>query len=322
MKKNISIIIPALNEKATISEVIKQCSDVLNKDTFSTTIIVVDDGSTDSTAKDAKNAGAIVVSHNTNRGVGKAFRTGVETSLSNGADILVNIDADGQFNPDDIPLLISPIVENKVDFVTASRFKDPTLLPDMPPAKIWGNKMMSIIISQITGKKFYDVSCGFRAYSREAALRLNLWGDFTYTQESFIDLRIKGMRVEEIPLKIRGEREHGKSRVASNLFRYANRSARIILHSYRDYWPLKFFGFLSLLCMTPGIILILFLLTHRIISGSFSPHIWAGFTGSAMIAFGFMIFIVGLIGEMLKRIRLNQEMLLYYQKVQILHTGE
>lgn len=318
MKKNISIIIPALNEKATITDVITECRTVLDAEQFSTSVIVVDDGSTDSTAIDAANAGAIVVSHNTNRGVGRAFRTGVEAALSNSADIIVNIDADGQFNPNDIETLITPIIEKSADFVTASRFKDLSLLPDMPAVKIWGNRMMSIIISQITGKRFYDVSCGFRAYSREAALRLNLWGDFTYTQESFIDLRIKGMRVEEIPLKIRGEREHGKSRVASNLFKYGYRSANIILHSYRDYWPLKFFGFLSLICMIPGITLILFLLGHRITSGSFTPHIWAGFTGGAMLASGIMIFIVGLIGEMLKRIRLNQETLLYYQRVQSL----
>ncbi len=316
MKKNITIIIPALNEKATIATVIKQCLNVLDSNKFATSVIVIDDGSTDSTAQDAETAGAIVVSHETNRGVGRAFKTGLEAAIRNGADIIVNIDADGQFNPEDIPALINPIVENKADFVTASRFKDPALIPDMPKIKIWGNKMMSLIISQITGKRFHDVSCGFRAYSREAALRLNLWGDFTYTQESFIDLRIKGMRVEEVPLKIRGEREHGKSRVASNLFKYGIRSAKIILHSYRDYWPLKFFGFISLVFIIPGISFILFLLGHRIVSGHFSPHIWAGFTGGFMVALGALILIVGLIGEMLKRIRLNQEMLLYYQKIQ------
>jgi len=321
MKTRISIIIPALNEEATIAEVIHHCVDVLDSEQFLVSVIVVDDGSTDRTAKKAADAGAQVVSHVTNRGVGRAFRTGLETALSNGADIIVNIDADGQFNPDDIRALITPIIENRADFVTASRFKDRALTPRMPLIKRWGNWMMSLLISQITRRRFYDVSCGFRAYNSEAALRLNLWGDFTYTQESFIDLQIKGMRIEEFPLKIRGEREHGKSRVASNLVNYAFRSVKTILHSYRDYWPMQFFGFISLLCMVPGSLLILFLIRHRLISGSFRPHIWAGFTGSALFAFGLIILVVGLVGEMLKRIRLNQEMLLYYQRLRDFSKG-
>jgi len=314
MKTAVAIIVPALNEQATIADVIRRCREALDASRFRVTVIAVDDGSTDETAREAAAAGARVVSHNTNRGVGRAFRTGLEAALANGAEIIVSIDADGQFDPRDIPRLIAPIEAGRADFVTASRFKDPNLIPRMPAAKKWGNRMMSRLISQITGTRFHDVSCGFRAYGREAGLRLNLWGDFTYTQETFIDLRIKGMRIEEVPLAVRGEREHGESRVASDLVRYAFRTAKIILHSYRDYWPMQFFGGLSLLFMVPGCLLGVFLLRHRLVAGSFSPHIWAGFTGGALFGFGLILLVVGLVGEMLKRIRLNQEMLLYYQR--------
>jgi len=314
MKDSVAVIIPAFNEAVTIAEVVKRCFEVLAKSSLEANVIVVDDGSTDGTAALAREAGGQVVSHGENRGVGKAFHTGMRSALASGAEVIVNIDADGQFDPSDIPKLIDPIVASRADFVSASRFKNPDLIPDMPRIKIWGNRVVSRIVSEITGQRFHDVSCGFRAYSREAALQLNLWGSFTYTQESFIDLHIKGMRIEEVPLRIRGERQHGESKVASNLFQYGIRTGEIILHSYRDFWPFRFFGVLSLLCMLPGALLVIFLLRHRFTSGAFTPHIWAGFTGAALFAFGLLILIMGLVAEMLKRIRLNQEMLLYYER--------
>lgn len=312
--KSVIIIIPAFNEEVTIAGVVGRCLEVLDKAIYTTTVITVDDGSSDNTVKCASDAGATVVSHSTNRGVGRAFRTGIEAALLNGADIIVNIDADGQFNPADISTLIKPITDNKADFVTASRFKDPSLLPDMPKMKIWGNKMMSIIISKISGKKFYDVSCGFRAYSRKAALHLNLWGDFTYTQETILDLTVKGVAIEEVPLKIEGVREHGPSKVASNLWHYGYKTSKIILRSYLDYWPGLFFGWISLPFLTVGLALILRLFLHRLSSGSFTPHIWAGFTGGALCMIGLITVVIGFVGEILKRIRLNQEMLLYYNR--------
>ena len=314
MKTRVAIIIPALNEAATISDVVLRCFDALKPNSFDASVFVVDDGSTDDTARLAREAGATVVSHFTNQGVGKAFQSGLDAALLSGAEIIVNIDADGQFDPADIPKLMEPLIAGRADFVSASRFKDPNLLPDMPRIKIWGNRMMSRIISHITGQRLYDVSCGFRAYNREAALHLNLWGAFTYTQESFIDLHIKGMQIEEVPLLIRGERQHGKSRVASNLYRYGFRTISIILHSYRDFWPLHFFGMLSLVFCVPGFSLIVFLFWHRISAGQFTPHIWSGFTGATLIAFGVLVAVIGVMAEAVERIRINQETLIYYHK--------
>jgi len=314
MKKSITIIIPALNEEATIGDVVKGCLKISMREDFTVSVIVVNDGSTDQTAQIAKDAGAVVISHAVNLGVGKTFQTGLSAALKSGADIVVNIDADGQFDPNTIPQLIEPIICGRADCTSASRFKDPELIPNMPKSKLWGNYLMSRIISRIAGQKFYDVSCGFRAYSRDTALRLSLWGHFTYTQESILDLSIKGMRVEEVPMKIQGVRSVGESRVASSLWKYGFRSMKIILRTYLDYWPISFFGWISLPFMLMGAGLIIFLLAHRFISGSFSPHIWAGFTGVALFGFGLIVLITGLIGEILKRIRLNQEMMLYYHR--------
>ena len=309
------VLIPALNEEATVGLVVEQCCRL--RSAFpALRVLVVDDGSSDRTAEVAEAAGALVVSHQANHGVGRAFRTGVDRALRLGADILVNVDADGQFDPLLIPDLIAPILGGRADFTTASRFKDPSLVPAMPWVKKLGNRMMSVLVSRITGQSFRDVSCGFRAYSREAALRLNLWGDFTYTQETFLDLAIKEMRIAEIPMAIRGVRQHGESKVASSLWRYARKTSRILFHSFRDYWPMPFFGLVSLFFLVPGSLLLLFLLAHRLTSGSFSPHIWAGLTGGSLCGAGLLVLVVGLVGQMLKRIRLNQEQLLYYHRKQ------
>jgi glycosyltransferase involved in cell wall biosynthesis len=307
------VIIPALNEEKTIEGVIAAVpTEIDGIDQIE--VVVVDDCSSDQTRMIAESAGALVISHCENKGVGAAFHTGMKVALKKGADFIVNIDGDGQHNPSDIPALIKPVLEGKADFTTASRFKEPTLIPLMPRMKLWGNKMMSRLISYLTGKKFYDVSCGFRAYTRDTALRLTLVGKFTYTQETFLDLAFKGLSIAEIPLVVKKEREFGESRVASNLWKYGYKTAKIIFRAFRDYKPLRFFGFISLPFFIIGMLLIMFLSLHYLSSGQFFPHKWAGFSGVALVVLGLILFILGLVADMLDRIRLNQEELLYYKR--------
>src|SRR2546421_7942942 len=175
--------------------------------------------------------------------------------MRRGAHIIVNIDGEGQFAPADIAKLVHPILEGEADFVTCSRFADPDLWPEMPRVKFWGNRMVTNIINWVCGgTSFTDVSCGFRAFNREAAYRLTLFGRFTYTQETFIDLFSKGLRMAEVPLKVRGVREHGKSRVASSIWKYATNSLPIILRAMRDIQPLKFFGGIAMALFLMGAI--------------------------------------------------------------------
>ena len=209
-------------------------------------MLVVDDGSEDRTAAEAELAGARVIRHAAIRGVGGAFHSALNYGLEHGADLIVSLDADGQFNPADIPALIAPVVAGEAEFTTASRFKDPTLTPEMTWSRLWGNRMMSRIISSLTRQRFYDVSCGMRCYGRRAALQLYLLARFTYTQEVFLNLAFREVRIIEVPIRVRGVREFGQSRVAGSLPRYALRTATIIIRSYRDYWPLQFFGVIAL----------------------------------------------------------------------------
>ena len=142
------VIIPALNEAETIAEVIGRIPAVI-EGVDSTEVVVVDDGSTDDTAARARAAGAVVMSHAGNRGVGAAFATGLDAALRRGADVIVNIDGDGQFDAADIPALIQPVLSGGYGFVTCTRFGRPDYVPEMPRMRRWGNLMLARLVNRV-----------------------------------------------------------------------------------------------------------------------------------------------------------------------------
>lgn len=302
---------PALNEEKGLGNVIKDLPKKIGGiDEIKT--LVVDDGSTDRTAEIAKKNGADVISHGVNKGVGGAFHSAVEYALNNQMDILVSIDADRQFNSKQIPDIIKPILANETDMVTGNRFHS-GMPKNMPKAKYWGNKQVSRLISLISGKKFRDVSCGFRAYSREALLKLNLFGQFTYTQETIMDMVFKGMRVKEFPIDIRYFKGR-KSRVAGNILNYMYRTLKIIIRTIRDYKPMVFFGGMGAVMLLIGVGFETFLFYHYFTQGSFSPYKSVGFIGLGFLIFGLLLMIVGLLADMFNRVRINQEKIIYELK--------
>ncbi|MDF1561781.1 MAG: glycosyltransferase [Deltaproteobacteria bacterium] len=307
------VILPALNEEATLGEVIDRIPAI---DGLEVKVIVVNDGSTDRTPEIALEKGAQVISHSRPRGVGAAFHSGIEAALEAGADYVVNIDSDGQFSPEDIPKLLEPVRRGEADFATCSRFKDKALVPQMPVVKRFGNAAVAWIVSSLIGKRFYDVACGFRAFHADAVMRLNLFGEFTYTQETFIDLAFKGLKIVEVPLKVRGEREYGESRVASSILRYAKNTSRIILSTFKDYRPFTFFFALSGLFGTPGLGLASFFVWHFLSTGHFSPHLWAGFLSGALLGTSLVFLVIAITVESHARLRLTLERTLYFQKKQ------
>ena len=302
---------PALNEEADIQSVIAGLP--RSMDGFeSVQILVVDDGSIDQTAALAQSSGAQVVSHGKNRGVGAAFRSAIQFALENDADVLVGIDADGQFDPKEIPTLIQPIFEKQADMVVGNRFTSGNPV-DMSRIKYWGNQRIAKLISTITGQTFQDVSCGFRAYNREALLRLNIFGDFTYTHETILSLMYQGLKVVEHPIRVKYFPDR-KSRVAGSILHYATQTSKIILRVLLDYRPIRVFGSFGSLCMIIGIGFELFLISHYIIAGSFTPYKSTGFIGLGFIIFGLLVLIIALVADMLNRLRINQDKLLYQIK--------
>jgi glycosyltransferase involved in cell wall biosynthesis len=306
-------MVPCLNEEPTVGTVIAGVPRKIDH-VDEVEIVVIDDGSTDSTAERAVEAGAHLLRHPHTLGLGCAFRSGVQRALALGADLAVNIDGDGQFDPADIPELIAPILSGEAEMVTASRFLDAKLVPKMRVLKRWGNSWVAWIVCLITGQRFRDVSCGFRAFSREALLRMNLFGTFTYTQETFLDLLFKGLSIVEVPVEVRGTREFGSSRVASSIPRYALRSLKIMFRAAIGYRPFRFFSAVAALFLALGFGLLGFLFAHYLRTGAFSPHIWSGFVGGSFAFLGCMTIVIGFIGDILHRMRMNQEELLYHAK--------
>lgn len=309
------VILPALDESATIGVVIDRIPRHI-AGIGSVEVLVVDDGSQDETAALARQAGADVIRHARNQGVGVAFATGLDGALERGADLIVNMDADGQFRPEDIPLLIRPILEQGYGFVTCTRFADPQHPPEMPRIKRWGNQLMCCLVSWITGgPRFSDVSCGFRAYSRDTALKLNLYGSFTYTQETFIDLANKRISMTEVPLRVRGEREFGTSRVANNLLRYAFHTSIILLRALRDWKPLFFFGSIAGLFICLGVMQLVFVSTWWLTTGRTSPWTSLITLGGIALVMGIAFLVLALIADQIGRSRKILERILYHQRL-------
>jgi glycosyltransferase involved in cell wall biosynthesis len=307
------VIIPALNEEMTIATVIKAIPRQF-PGIGKTDVVVIDDGSTDGTKGRAIEAGAKVVSHRRNMGVGRSYATGLHEALLLGADVIVSIDADGQFNPADIPTLIEPILAGQAEVVTASRFKDPSKTPEMPPGRLYGNLILSRLLSYIMKTRIHDISCGFRACTRDAAMNLNLNGAYTYTQEMLLDFAFKGISVTEVPIAVRGTREHGEAKMSSNLLRYAFRSARIITRAFRDYQPWRFFFTLACACFSVAVFELVWMFYWRLTTGDFTPYKWTGFAASFSIVVGMILTITGVVADMLRMLRLNSERSLYFDK--------
>ncbi len=304
---------PALNEGQTIHEVLKSVPKSLDAVSL-IELLVINDGSSDNTDSEATKAGATVINHNYNKGVGSAFQTAVNYALEINADVLVSIDADGQFDVLQIAEMIAPILNNKSDFCIGNRFNNGR--PDrMPKIKFWGNKRISKIVSFVSRTKIQDASCGFRAYSKDCLLNLNLDGSFTYTHETILDLANKGYRVAQIPVKV--EYFDGRvSRVANSLTKYAFKTSSIIFKCLKDYKPLQFFLFIAFFIFIIAIIFSGFVLIHWIQSGSITPYKSIGIIGLALVGMSLLLAVYALMADMLGRIRKNQEKILYFQKKQ------
>ncbi len=246
--KKLIINIPAYNEAKVIGKTIREMPREF-KGIDKTLIQVIDDGSKDGTAKIAREAGAdIVISHSTNRRLGAAFNTAVESAIDHQADIMVNIDADGQFDSGQIPEMIKPILDGEVDITIGDRFNKGSA-DGIPFLKNLLNRFAAKFVGAFLNVDIHDLTCGFRGHSKEALLRLNKVTGFTYTQETIIDAIGKKLKLKWIPVSVKYFDDR-QSRIVKSVWSFVNNSAKIIIRAVRDVRPMKFFGI-------PGLILIL-----------------------------------------------------------------
>ena len=319
------VTVPAQNEEPTIGRVIRGIPRDI-PGIAELEVVVMDDASTDRTAEEAMAAGATVVRVEGRPGLGKVFQAGVEEAMRRGADVVVNIDGDGQFDSADVAQLVRPLADGRADFVTCTRFGNPDFVPDMPPVKFWGNWAVVKIVNFACGGggRFSDVSCGFRGFNREALYRLTLFGRYTYTQECFIDLFAKNVRIVEVPLRVRGVREHGKSRVAKSVWKYAANTFPIIIRAMRDIRPLKFFGALAGVLALPGLVLLgLVTLNYTVTNpGKTQPFTSAITLGTAFLTLAVIVGVLALLADMMARHRRITEELLFLARQRIYGSGD
>jgi glycosyltransferase involved in cell wall biosynthesis len=281
-------------------------------------IHVIDDGSTDDTAQIARKHGAHVTSDGAGKGLAFRFREALELALDGDYDLLVNIDGDLQFNPEDIPALVAPITGGEADFVAADRFTDPETgvvrrPQNMPLSKYIGNKMGAYVVSKLSRRTFQDVTCGFRAYNRKAILALNLNSTHTYTQESFQVMALKRLRIVSLPTQVTYYKQR-KSRVVTSLPGYILTSGLNILRAYRDFAPLKFFLGLGSIPMLFGLACAAFVGQHWLQTGFFSPYKFVGIIGLYLISLGIFVWGLGIVADMLVRLSNTQERTLELMK--------
>ena len=295
---NVVVSIPAYNEEVTIAAVERKIKEVLGKHrNYSYRVLVVDDGSSDRTAEVAKAEGAIVYSHPKNYGLAETFRTEIQQflKLKPEAEVMVHIDADGQYKAEEIPLLLKKIEEG-YDFVLGSRFKGH--IESMPLIKRLGNKAFSKVVSQITRTRVSDAQSGFRAFTREVAEGIKIISDHTYTQEQVIKVVNGKFRIAEVPVYF-AERK-GKSRLIRNPFEYAAKAWVNIFRIYRDYEPLKFFGLVGGLIFLAGLAIGLRLLYFYFTTGIIG-HVPSLILSMLLTSVGVQIITFGFLADMIKK---------------------
>lgn len=301
------VMIPAYNEEKSIGKVIKEIPRRI-EGVDNIKILVVNDGSTDKTREEALKSGASkIISNKKNLGLARSFKKGLDEALEMGADIIVNIDADGQYDAKEIPTFIRPILENSTDIVLGDR--QIHTLDHMPFSKKIGNRIATWITRKLSGYPVKDAQTGFRAFSREAALKLNILGNYTYVQETIIQATHKDLVIEEVPVVFR--RREGESRLISNIFSYAKNAAIAILRTYRDYNPIKTFAVIGIIFIIISFIPGFVVLKDYFATGTFSGHIGRGLLTILFFFIGVQIIIFGLLADMLKTQRQLQEEILF-----------
>lgn len=268
--------------------------------------LIIDDGSTDSTLQVARQSGVHHVIQQFHQGLAAAFTTGLDASLTLGADIIVNTDADNQYNSEDIIRLVEPILVGRAQLVVGDR--GVATLQLFTPFKRVLQRLGSWVIGKVSGLHTPDATSGFRALSRQAALRTLVLSEYSYTLETLIQAGAHGLAVEYVP--IRTNPPTRPSRLMRNIPHFLSQSSSTILRAYTMYRPLRVFTILGLFFILAGIIpgirfLYFYLLEDR------AGHIQSLILSAILLIVGFQVLLIGLVADLIGFNRKILEEVLY-----------
>lgn len=297
--------IPCFNEEATLPETVRDIPKRIDG-IDEIEILVIDDGSRDRTSEVAREIGVHHVLRNKrNLGLARSFRLGLDRCIALGADIIVNTDADNQYCGEDIAKLVQPIVDGKVDVVVGDR--QTSTIEHFSFRKKLLQRFGSWVVRSFSDVDVPDAVSGFRAISRDAAMRLNIVSPFSYTIEMLIQVGKKGMAFTSVP--IRTNPMTRESRLFKSVFRFIERSATTLIRMYSMYQPLRVFTALGFFVALIGLIPMLrFLYFYLFVSGT--GKIQSLVIGSALLTIGVLTFFLGLLADLLNHNRALIEMAL------------
>jgi len=257
--------------------------------------LVVDDGSTDRTVEVARELGVDhVVSHGRNRGLATAFMTGIDACLRAGADVIVNTDADNQYQAASIPALIAPVLAGRADMVVGER----------PIAEIsdfsWGKKVLqrlgSSVVRRFSGTGVRDAASGFRAYTRDAAMRVQVFGRYTYTMETIVQAGWNGIAIESVPIGVNPKTR--ESRLVKSTSRYVWRSAQAIIRSFALYKPFRFFFTIGLVPVLLGVLVLARWLGLYLFEDEYTSRVPSLLGGIGLIVVGAQVWAVAFLADL------------------------
>lgn len=301
MSKKLVIQIPCFNESATLAFALKMLPrEVPGFD--SVEWLVIDDGSTDDTARIARECGVDhVVRHGANLGLARGFMTGIRAALAAGADVIVNTDADNQYCAEDIPLLTEPILSGEADFVIGTR--PIAKIKHFSPIKKLLQKFGSLMVRHFSGTGVEDAPSGFRAISRDAAMQFNVFSNYTYTLETIIQAGYKRIRIKCVEIRVNEDLR--PSRLVKSIPEYIRRSFFTMIRITVIYRPFRFFMTCGLLSFSFGALIGLRFVWHYLNGRG------TGMIQSLILASLFMLagFISGMIAFVADLLAVNRMML-------------
>lgn len=288
------IQIPCLNEAGTLDIALKALPrEVPGFDTVEW--LIIDDGSTDDTVKVARENGIDhVVQHTQNKGLAYAFMSGLDAALKLGADVIVNTDADNQYNAGDIPALVLPIIEKRADIVIGAR--PISEIDHFSPVKKSLQKLGSWVVRVTSGTDVQDAPSGFRAISRDAAKQMMVFNEFTYTLETIIQAGRRNLKIESVPVAVNEDLR--PSRLFKSIPSYIQRSILVICRIFVIYKPMKFLSAIALMLLIlgliPGLRFVYFYMT-----GNGDGHVQSVILAGLLLNMSFFTFLIAVVADLI-----------------------